>query len=257
MIELVNGLADPQPNIAVIILISAVGGFVNATSGGGGLITIPALILMGLNPIQAIATDKVQAVVGMATSTLNFRQQGLLSLKRFEWVLLAALIGGVVGATLLQFIKPHWLYRALPWMILILASYLILVSPNNESSKPQLSHGQYACSAGLGLGIYDGCFGPATASFYAMSINMLLGKDLKHATAYAKAANLASSFGAAFLFVMNGTAILWIALLLCIGQIIGAWIGSALVVSQDVRFIRFCLLGITVVMAARLFWHVV
>lgn len=240
--------------IAVILLAGFVGGIVNATAGGGGLITIPTLTLLGLNPVQAIATDKLQVVFGMATSSFNFWQKGLLSVRFCSPILLFALAGGIWGATLLQFIQVDWLYHLLPWLILGLAVYIVFLSPGETPSPAQLTCRQYAHSWGTAIGFYDGCFGPATATFFATSIASFLGKDLRQATACAKAANLASALGASLVYLLGGKVVLWTSLILCIGQVAGAWIGSNLVFYQGTRFVRFCLIGVSVAMATRLFW---
>jgi uncharacterized membrane protein YfcA len=241
-------------SIAIILLAGFVGGIVNATAGGGGLITIPTLTLLGLNPIQAIATDKIQVAVGMAASSLNFWQKGLLSIRSCAYGLLYALAGGTWGATLLQFVHVDALYHLLPWLILGLAAYVAFFGPGEKPSPARMNIHQYAHTWGLAIGFYDGCFGPATATLFTTSIASWLGKDLRQSTAYAKAANLASAFGASVVYLLGGDVMLWISLLLCIGQIAGAWLGSNLVVYRGTRFVRFCLISVSIAMATRLFW---
>jgi len=254
MVSLFNYIDLTSYQVLTILLAGFVGGVVNATAGGGGLITIPILTLLGLNPIQAIATDKIQVAFGMAISSFNFWQKGLLSVRFCFPILLFTLAGGIGGATLLQFVQVHWLYQLLPWLILSLAVYLVVSAPGETPSTPRLTRQQYGRSWGMAIGFYDGCFGPATATLFATSIASLLGQDLRQATAYAKAANLVSALGATVVYLIAGKVVLWIALLLCLGQMVGAWIGSNLVFYQGTRFIRFCLIGISVAISARLFW---
>ena len=254
MLSLFNYSELSSRSIPVILVTGFVGGVINATAGGGGLITIPTLTLLGLNPVQAIATDKIQVAFGMATSSFNFWQKGLLSIRSCLPILGFALAGGVWGATLLQFVQVDWLYQLLPWLILGLAIYIAFFGPGETPSTPRISYSQYARSWGTAIGLYDGCFGPATATLFATSIASLLGQDLRQATAYAKAANLASALGASVVYLIGGKPVLWVSLLLCVGQVTGAWIGSNLVFYRGTRFIRFCLVGVSVAMSTRLFW---
>lgn len=254
MLSLFNHSDWTNYSTLIILLAGFAGGVINATAGGGGLITIPTLTLLGLNPVQAIATDKIQVVFGMATSSFNFWQKGLLSIRFCLSILLFALVGGILGAMLLQFVQIDWLYQLLPWLILGLAVYIAFFGPGEASSTPRISCPQYARFWGTAIGFYDGCFGPATATLFATSIASLLGQDLRQATAYAKAANLASALGASVVYLIGGKAVLWVSLLLCLGQVAGAWIGSNLVFHRGTRFVRFCLIGVSVAMSTRLFW---
>lgn len=254
MVGLFSTLDLSASSVAVILLAGFIGGIVNATAGGGGLITIPTLTLLGLNPVQAIATDKVQVVFGMATSSFNFWQKGLLKIQYCVPILLFAAAGSIWGATLLHFVQVNWLYYLLPWLILGLALYLVFLCPGEAPSPPRITCGRYARTWGMAIGFYDGCFGPATATLFATTIASWLGKDLRQATAYAKAANLASALGASLVYLLGGKVVLWVSLVLCIGQVAGAWIGSNLVFYRGVSFIRFCLIGVSIAMSVRLFW---
>lgn len=109
-------------------------------------------------------------------------------------------------------------------------------------------------SAGLGLGFYDGFFGPGTGSFWTIAFVVFLGQNLKKATAHTKIMNATSNLTSLAFFLAGGK-VLWIpGLLMGSGQLLGASIGSHLVLRKGTRFVRVFFLGVVAVTIAKVFY---
>jgi uncharacterized protein len=222
-----------------LFAVATLAGLVDAIAGGGGLITIPALLWSGLDPITALATNKAQGVFGSGTATANFAHKGALDLNQAWPAVVCTFVGAAAGALLVQHLGAAALARLIPLLLMGFALYF-LFSPrvSDFDSRRRLSERAFALLVGTGIGFYDGFFGPGTGTFFAMGYVALLGYNLRRATAHTKLLNFSSNL-AAVLFFMSGGHILWaLALPMAAGQAIGAWIGSHLVLRHGTRLIR-------------------
>src|SRR5947209_4777365 len=114
-------------SFVVLVLAALVAGFVDAIAGGGGLITVPALALAGLDPVAAVATNKVQSSFGSGSALIAFARAGYLD--RSAWPIpLACVVGGIGGAALLAHIPRDSVQIALPFVLISVALYFA-VSP--------------------------------------------------------------------------------------------------------------------------------
>jgi uncharacterized membrane protein YfcA len=242
------------PNL-LLMLAAFAGGFVDAIAGGGALITIPALLLAGFSPVAAIATNKAQAVCGLAMATFTYASGGQLDLSARLPHLAMAFIGGILGA-LLAFAAPtDFLRGLLPPALVILALYFALKPDAGELDRAsRMTPLLLGLTVVPAIAFYDGLFGPGAGSFYTMAFVSLLGYGLLKATANARLVNLGSNAGGLLIFIAVG-AIAWkTALLMAVAQIVGAWIGARLAVRSGARIIRPLLVTVCILMALRLLW---
>ena len=223
----------------------AVAGFVDSIAGGGGLIALPALLSAGIPPHLALGTNKMQGSFGTFTATINYSRNNLVRLRDTLPGILYTAIGAATGTIIIQHLSADFLRYLIP--ILLLAVFLyMLVSPQlgETDTRPILSPHIFYGLMGLGLGFYDGFFGPGTGSFWMVGFVLLLGINLKKATAHTKIMNFTSNIVALFFFVMGNQVIFHIGLVMGIGQIIGAFAGSNLVVLKNSRLVRIFLLTV-------------
>ena len=170
--------------IALLGVASVIAGFIDAIAGGGGLISLPALLSVGLNPVAAIATNKVQGSVGTASALWNFWRKGRVDFRLIRWPMLLTAIGAGLGAFAVTLVDTRWLMILLPVLLVGIALYFLLgPKAADEDAHARLTPLAYAFVAG-GIGFYDGFFGPGTGSFFALSLVMLLGMGLTRATAH-------------------------------------------------------------------------
>jgi len=227
-------------------------GFVDSIAGGGGLLTVPALLASGMPPILALGTNKAQSSVGTAMATWRYHRAGLIVWRPLVPALLTTALGAALGAALVQIIKVATLKLIIPVLMLAAILYFI-ISPRmtDEDSHQRLSMGAYALVASV-IGFYDGFFGPGTGSFFAASLVALAGMGLSRATGHTKALNVTSNLVSVLLFLRTGQ-ILWaVALVMGVSNIAGAWIGSHLALKHGARLIRPLLVLVSVGLTLRM-----
>ena len=242
--------------LLVLSLCSIIAGFIDSIAGGGGLLTIPALLSVGIPPAQALATNKLQSSFGSFSASFYFLRRGYIDLKLIRNAILFTFIGSACGTLLVQQIDPSSLKQAIPFMLIGFALYFIF-SPHigDEDRQQRISFFLFSLLVGLVVGFYDGFFGPGTGSFLAISFVALAGFNLAKATAYSKLLNFTSNI-ASLIFFMLGGKILWqVGLIMGVGQFIGARLGSKMVVSKGSKIIRPLLVVMSLVMSARLLWQ--
>ena len=216
-----------------------VAGFVDSVAGGGGLITIPVLLNLGLDPQQALGTNKLQASFGSGSASWHYARAGTVPLRDCGPGFVFSLAGAALGAWAVQQVNPRFLKRAIPLLLLAVAVYTLLKPRlGAQDSRPRMGRRRFDLVFGLGLGFYDGFFGPGTGTFWAMAYMLGLGFNLTRATAYTKVMNFASNLSSLAFFLL-GRNVLWGAgLSMGLGELLGARLGSRLVIAKGARFIR-------------------
>ena len=237
----------------ILFLLALVAGLVDAIAGGGGLITMPALLWAGLSPVEALATNKAQGVSGPAPATANFVHKGAIDLERATGAVACTFVGAAGGTLLVRHLGGELLSWLIPLLLMTFAVYFLL-SPrvSDLDSRQRLSEGAFALSVGTLVGFYDGFFGPGTGTFFAMGYVALLGYNLRRATAHTKLLNFTSNL-ASLLFFLPGGHVVWSAgISMAAGQLIGAWIGSHLVLRHGTRLVRPVLVTASLAVSAKL-----
>ena len=227
-------------DVLVFLFFSAfLAGLVDAVAGGGGLIALPALLFAGIPPQLALGTNKLQGSFGTLTAAFNYIKKGQASLKEAWLGIVFTLLGAAAGAVLVQQLDPDFLGPVIPILLLLVFIYT-LFSRNLglKTGAPRLPHGVFFVFSGLGLGFYDGFFGPGTGSFWTMAFMVLLGMNMTRASGFTKVMNFTSNIVALCSFVLGGNVLYSVGLVMACGQIAGAVIGSNLAISKGARFIR-------------------
>lgn len=244
------------PGYVIAMAGGLVAGTIDAIAGGGGLITIPTLLAIGLPPHLALGTNKVQSTVGVATAMLRYRHGGLVRIRDWKRAIACTALGAAAGAALIQRLSPGLLAWLIPGMLIAILVYMLATPGLGEVARPQrVKPAVLQPVAGSVLGFHDGFFGPGTGTFWAMTLVGLGGLDLKKATAATKVMNLTSNLVAAVLFLVAGKVVLTVALAMIVGQVTGSLVGSHLVLRRPPRFIRWVLVVSVAATAARLLWR--
>lgn len=213
--------------LIILFLIAIVAGFIDTLAGGGGLITMPALLISGVPPLAALGTNKLQGSVGTATATYM-----MLKHKRIRWndvkhLMLLAFIGSTLGSIVVQFINIEVLSFVIPAVLFFIAIYFsISPMPNKNESKARLTEEKYKYTVVPIIGWYDGMFGPGTGSFFALAGVSLRGLGLTQSTAIAKSLNFSTNIASLIVFMIAGKLVLVLGIIMMLGQMIGAWLGS-------------------------------
>ncbi|TMW11678.1 hypothetical protein FGS76_13965 [Alloalcanivorax gelatiniphagus] len=227
-------------------------GFIDTLAGGGGLLTLPGLLLAGLPPVQALATNKLQGTFGsgMATFTLlRLRRFSPAAVRRpFLW----ALAGSAVGTVVVQVVHTDALQVLVPVVLGLIALYFLLMPGAGRVERaPRLGGALYDRTVVPVIGFYDGFFGPGTGSFFSLAEVALRGRELITATAHAKAFNFASNIASLTLFVIGGKVLWAVGATMILGQLLGAWLGAHAVLRGGHRLIRPLIVLMCLAMIAR------
>jgi len=225
--------------LAFLFFIAVVAGCVDTLAGGGGLISLPALILAGIPPLAALGTNKLQGSMGTATATFLMFKNKKVNKEEAKPLMLSAFIGSAVGTIAVQFINTDVLSFVIPLALSFIAIYfLISPTPDEQQATAKLSDKKYKTFVVPSIGFYDGMFGPGTGSFFALAGVSCLGKGLISSTAIAKTLNFSTNIASLIIFLVAGH-IVWLAgILMMLGQMLGAWVGSHFLFKINPSYLR-------------------
>ncbi len=245
----------PPLTLLLLFLAGFAGGFIDSIAGGGGLITVPALLAAGLPPQVALGTNKFQSSFGTFVAVRRYARAGLMHTPRLPVAVATSFLASMGGAFAVSVMSKDILNHLVPWMLAAVAVYTALNRRFGlHAEHARLSPLTFAIAFGIALGFYDGFFGPGTGSFWTVALVTLLGLDLRHATGYTKAANLASNLGSLVIFLVHGSVHFAVGAAMIAGQLLGARLGWGLVVRRGAAFIRPVFLTIVFSLTIKLLW---
>ncbi|WP_020680309.1 TSUP family transporter [Marinobacterium rhizophilum] len=241
--------------LAALFGVALLAGFIDTIAGGGGLLTLPALLLAQVPPVSALATNKLQSSFGSLTAALTMLRRGIVKVDDIRGLVFSSLVGSVFGTVLVQFVDPGILVLLIPLILVLIALYFTLVpTAGLEETTARMSRRKYCFTLAPLIGFYDGFLGPGTGSFFAFSKIWFRGRNLLGATGAAKVMNCASNIASLVVFVAGGKVIWSLGAAMIGGQILGALIGSHTMIRHGSRIIRPLVVGMCLLMAASYLW---
>jgi uncharacterized protein len=238
--------------LGILALFGFASGFVDAIAGGGGLLTLPALALAGLDPVAAVATNKLAGTFGTASATLAFARAGKIK-PDMAPAAVAACVGAILGALMLPFAPRALLSHALPFVLIGVAIYFAFAPNLGEVERRQrLSPALYASTLAPAIGFYDGVFGPGAGSFYMIALVVLVGLGIIPAMAGARSSNLGSNFGALVVYALAGHIVVAAGLAMGFGAFFGARLGARAALKSGAWLVRLLIVVVSCAMALRL-----
>lgn len=249
------GFDDPT----ILLLLLAVGfaaGWLDAVVGGGGLLQLPALLLVpGMTPVQALATNKLGSIFGTATSSVTYARRVQPSPRTVLPMAIVALAGSFGGAVLASRL-PAELFKPIIVVALLVVALITLFKPA-LGAVTKLKHrgGRHvlvATALGAGVGFYDGLLGPGTGTFLIIGIVGLLGYDFLQSAAKAKIVNFATNLGALLFFIPLGAVVWPLGLAMGLANLVGGYVGSRMAISKGIGFIRVLFLIVVGVLIVKL-----
>jgi uncharacterized membrane protein YfcA len=236
------------------VVVAAIAGTVDAIGGGGGVLTVPALLAVGLPPHLALGTNKGQSVFGSTASLVRYARSGLIPWKRARWLFPLGLAGSLLGARLVLFIRPEVLRPVILILLVAVAAFLTFRRMPPGTAEPSLRRQRVALLCALLIGAYDGFFGPGTGTFLIVAFVGVLGLSLPQASAEAKVVNCASNLAALSLFWGSGVVVWTVALPMAAAQMVAGTVGAHLAIRGGDRWVRRVVLGVVLVLVAKLAW---
>lgn len=241
---------------AMLVAAAFAAGFVDSIAGGGGLITLPALLLAGASPVEALSTNKVQGSFGAATAAVAYARAGHVQVRRQLGAAALALCAGALGALSVSLIPTQGLRYALPVILIGIALFFALKPGlTDEDRLARITPTAFAASVVPLIGFYDGLIGPGAGAFYMIGFVLLAGHGVLRATAHTKFLNFASNLGGLCVFAAQGAP--WWAMGLAMGaaQIAGARLGARLAMRIGAKVIKPLLVFSASALALRLVWQ--
>lgn len=236
----------------LLIAVAGMAGFIDAMAGGGGLLTLPALLTAGVPPVAALGTNKLQSSFGTAIACFRFWRAGHIHLRSMRATVLMVLAGAAGGAMAVQVIDPSALAAILPVLLVGIAGYFLL-SPRmtDDDRERRLGPAGVGIAAGA-IGFYDGFFGPGAGSFYTLVFLTLAGFGLLKATAHTKLVNFTSNVVALGVLAAGGH-VLWLTgLAMAAASMTGAHFGAGMAMRFGARLIRPLLALMSVALTIRM-----
>jgi len=249
-------LAELSTELILLLAAAAfLAGFVDSIAGGGGLITVPALLLAGYSPVVALGTNKLQGLFGAASATIAYASKGHVDLRKQLPAAALSFLGAALGAALATVLPGEWLSAALPVLLMAIALYFALKPNMDDVDRHQrITPFLFGLTVVPLIGFYDGVFGPGTGSFFMLAFVALAGYGVLKATAHTKLLNLASNLGGFAFFAWAGVVAWQIGLLMGACQFLGARVGAGLAMKNGARLIKPLLVVTCVALALRLLW---
>lgn len=233
-------------------------GFVDSVAGGGGLISLPAYLFVGIPIHLASGTNKVINALGTSVAASRYIRSGKVELRSAIWAAAGALVGAVLGARLAIWCSEAVLRTcvlvALPVVAVVMATRRDLGAVARPR-RPKRQEAVLSVCIGLLIGTYDGLIGPGTGTFLIMAFTMVLGMDLLTASGCAKVGNLASNVASAVVWIFSGNVLWPLVVPAATCCILGNWFGAKYAIrggSGKVRNMIFLVLGL---LFAKLLWE--
>ncbi len=242
----------PQMYLIVLPLVFLAAA-VDAIAGGGGLISLPAYTLAGLNYDYASGNNKFSSMFGSLMATIRYYKSGKLLVVPAVIAAAAALPGSWLGTRTAIAVGSRIMQVFMVFAIPVVGVLVLLNKKGNEETKPIARKLYPVCaSIGFAIGFYDGFFGPGAGTFLILLFTHLLGMDMVTASATAKPVNLFSNIGSLATRIAAGNVLYALALPAVACSVLGGWLGAKLALTKGARLIRYVMLAILVLLTIRL-----
>ena len=246
--------------VLLLVLAGFLAGWIDAVVGGGGLVQLPALLLVpGMSPVQALATNKLAGIMGTSVSAVTFYRRVHPDLRTAGPMALAALLGAGGGALLASSL-PASVFRPVILVALVAVAVYTIARPQlgRATSLRWADHRHLtaALALGGGIGFYDGLLGPGTGTFLVIGLVALLCYGFLEASAKAKIVNAATNLGALVVFTLQGAPLWQLGLVVGVANIAGAYLGARMAVAKGSRFVRVVFMVVVGGLILRLGWDV-
>ena len=236
-------------DIILLCIVAFAAGFVDAIVGGGGLIQMPAaLVLLPQYPVATvIGTMKIPAFSGTSIAAYQYSKQVELNKKLLPVMMVIACLASFAGSWALTQVSNSFMKPLLLGVLVLVAIYTFSNKSfgiHSEKTHSERTQWTYALLISFILGAYDGFIGPGAGSFLILAFISLLGYDFLKASAYAKFINASTNVGSIVLFAVTGKIIYAIALPMAVCNAAGGWLGSRLALLKGNNFIRIFFLAV-------------
>lgn len=232
-----------------------IAGWVDAIAGGGGLITVPALLAMGISPHTVLGTNKLIGTFGTSTAAWICIKKGVFHPRFWYVTSFATLCGALSGTLLAGVMSPEWLKKFLPFIIILAAIYVFLQRSAAGTQTINTPQNNYKSGIlGAILGAYDGFIGPGTGAFWTSATMALYQVDIVTASGIARFMNFISNIVSLITFLYLQHVNVPLGLGLGITLMLGAYLGAHSALHFGATLIRPLFIIVVIATSARLAW---
>ena len=220
----------------LIFFIGIIATTLGTLAGGGGLISLPSMLLMGLPIHSAIGANKVSNTVSAFSSFYVLLRRKEISFKESFWIIPVSLGGGLAGGFIASLMSESNLY----WVAICLLIFAFLssfLSKGNFSGESPLRMSKVSVPGLFGIGIYDGLFGPGQGTLMLYLFGHLKVAYIR-AVGYVRLATFSSCFGAAISYISTGKIIWPITIALLLGSLTGAQVGVRIAQKLNPHYVK-------------------
>ena len=247
--------------IVLLCAVAAAAGWVDAVSGGGGLLQLPALLLAvpADKPALALGTNKLSSIFGTTAAAITYGRIEMPRLRTALPMAGAAFAGAALGSLMAIHLPPA-VYRPIILIALVLVWLFIALRRDFGLTAREVSRRRHLVTAivgGLAIGFYDGAVGPGTGSFLIVLLVAAVGYTFLQASATAKIVNVGTNAASLIVFGISGSVLWTLGLLMAACNVTGAIIGARTAIARGSGFVRAVLLVVTGVLIAVLAWQTV
>ena len=235
----------------ILFFVAFFASLIDSIAGGGGLLTTPSMLLVGIQPLNVLATNKFQSCFGTFTSTYNYFKNGLLVEEKRKFYFILSFIGSGIGTLLVSRISNETLESIIPFLLIGAAIFFI----TNKGPRKVSFNDRFLVLFNLivfTIGFYDGFFGPGTGSFFVLSFVIVKGANIMQGTAITKLLNFASNFAAFIFFAIQGYVIWTLGLTMAVAHILGAYTGSKFAIKKGEKIVKPVLVIISILLSIRI-----
>jgi uncharacterized protein len=216
---------------------------------------VPVLMSLGIDPKLALGTNKLQASFGSGSAAWHYARAKTVPLKDCVRGFAFSLLGAALGTLTVQQLDPSFLRRAIPVLLIVVALYTLLKPRlGAQDIHPRMQRAWFDVAFGLLIGFYDGFFGPGAGTFWTMAFMLGVGFNMTRATGYTKVMNFASNLSSLAFFLAAGQVLFVAGITMGLGQILGARIGSRMVIARGTTFIRPIFIAVVLAVTTKLLY---
>ena len=232
-------------------------GFVDAVAGGGGLISLPAYMMVGLNPIDAIGTNKFSASCGTLVATMRYSRCGYIHWRELVPAIMTALIGSWIGARLALLVDNE-IFKIIMLMILPITAFFVLNKRTLSKYRCPYPDGKtmtIIALLALMMGVYDGFYGPGTGTFLMLMLVGVAHVNLQEAVGTTKVINLSTNLASLSVFIVHGKVLFPLALVAAVFGVAGNFIGARYFTKRGAGFVKPIIVFVLAIFFVKLCWE--
>ncbi len=240
-------------SLVIVFIVGIAASFIGSVAGGGGgLLSIPALILMGLPPNIAIATNRLGSLGLAGSSIYKFAKSKKIIYSYAPVFIILAIIGSIIGANLLVQIDVQLLSKIVGIFILLPLPLIFIKNKGLKREKPSKLYRNFGYAAYFLVAVYDAFFGAGAGLIVIYILVFTVGLPLIQSMALDRISSVFSAVTATIIFAYFGIIDYQVGIVLLIGMALGGYIGTRTAIKKGNKFVKLAFAIVIIASAIKL-----